>query len=146
MVVKCLLVVFGGSRLLSLSPARFGPLGDSKARAQDDVPERSRRDAQEKAGGGGFRGSIQAPSSRGSRNERGEAFVRFLHPDPVSLLPSMQPTPSTSRLNNTGSCPNLRGALHKRMRTLAGVSGCPRMEKTWQGDGRGYAHAESVSC
>ena len=47
---------------------------------------RSRRDAQETAGGG-FRGSIQAPQPRGNGNERGGAFVRFLHPDPVSPDP-----------------------------------------------------------
>lgn len=44
---------------------------------------RSRRDAQESAGGG-FRGSIQALWPRGSRDQRGEALVRILSPDPVS--------------------------------------------------------------
>ena len=47
---------------------------------------RSRRDAQETAGGG-FRGSMQATQPRGSRGERGEAFVRIFHPNSVSPDP-----------------------------------------------------------
>lgn len=77
----CLLPIIRGFRATGRPPRR-GSVSSAVHPRRASRP-RSRRDAQETAGGG-FRGSIQAPQPRGSRHERGEAFVRNLHPDPDS--------------------------------------------------------------
>ena len=61
---------------------------------------RSRRDAQETAGGG-FRGSIQAPLPPGRRDDRGEALVRMGHPDRVS--------PAWNAENSASVAPEIEG-------------------------------------
>ena len=66
----------------SLSESRKGKRLTRSSSTSGLAPEEP-RDAQETAGGG-FRGSIQAPLPHGSRKERGESSVDFLHPDPVS--------------------------------------------------------------
>lgn len=81
---------------------------------------RNRRDAQETAGRS-FRGSIQASQDRGNGNERGEAFVRFLHPDPCARSEPLR-HPQTPRTRHSGSLPFLDsppGAPGSRWRRLS---------------------------